>query len=716
MIDYANAPHNMVLESIVDVLSNKIQNTDRAFFRAIGAYFMSQVASIMRAKIVDKNGNDIPVNNFTVALAPSGFGKGYSVTICEQEIFANFRKRFLEETFTLLSDQNLWRLAIERAAVTGTTETEEKAALDKEFNSAGALMLSFDSATPAAVKQLRHKMILANSAALSLQIDEIGSNLLGSIDVLTMFLELYDQGLIKNKLVKNSAENVRSSEIAGKTPTNMLLFGTPTKLLNGATTEDEFASMLAIGYARRCLFSWGIAQEGEESRTAEEVYAARTDTSNAQTIAKWAQHFAILADPSKVNWEMTVPDNVGIELVRYQMACKKKAKALPEHDETRKAELEHRHSKAIKLAGAFAFVEESAVIEMDHLAAAVKLVEESGEAFERLMNREKSYMKLARYISASGDTEFTHADLHEALPFYKSSPGARNELMTMAIAWGYKQHIIIRKTFLDGIEFYSGETLKETNLDELMLSYSTHFANDYVYARVPFTDLEQLAVAKGYHWANHAFVNEHRSEEDAIPGFNLVVLDIDNGVSLKHAHDLMSEYTFMTYTTKRHTDAENRFRLILPMNYELKLNADDYREFMQAVYAWLPFEVDTSTIDRSRKWTSFSKAQVHRNEGKLIDALTFIPKTAKNEQYQGQMRELQSLDNLERWFAQRMVNGNRNNQMIKFALALVDSGMSYSEVERKVLEFNARLADGLSVDELRMTVLRTVAQRMAKSA
>lgn len=716
MIDIEATSHHPVLESLVDVLCNKIQNDDRHFFRVISAYFLSQTASVMRAKVLMKDGNDIPVNSFTIALAPSGFGKGYSVTICEQEIFAPFRKRILEETFPLLADQNLWKLAIERAAVTGTTENHEKELLDKEFKAAGALMFSFDSATPAAVKQLRHKLLLANMSSLSLQIDEIGSNLLGSTDVLTMFLELYDQGLIKNKLVKNTSENVRSEEVPGKTPTNMLLFGTPSKLLNGANAEDEFYSMLETGYARRSLFGWGTYHPKEDTRTAEEIYAALTDPTNAMAIQKWAHHFALLADPAKVGWEMELPDDVGVELIRYKMACKVKADNMAEHEEIRKAEMEHRYSKAIKLAGTYAFIDESATVELDHLAAAIKLVEECGASFEKLMTREKAYMKLAKYIAANNETELTHADLHEALPFYKSTPSARNELMTMAVAWGYRQHIIIRKTYADGIEFFSGETLKETSLEEINLSYSEHFAYHYEHARVPFSELAQLATAEGYHWANHAFLDKHRCEEKIIPGFNTVVLDVDEGTSLDMAHDLLSEYQFMTYTTKRHTDEQNRFRLILPINYELKLDQDDYREFMLSLIEWLPFQVDSSARDRSRKWTTNPNAIVHVNEGQLLDALRFIPKTSKNEQYRNEMQSLQSLDNLERWFAQRMANGNRNNQMIKFALALVDAGMPFTSIERKVLEFNSRLANGLSVDEIKTTIMRTVAQRLQKAA
>ena len=53
-------------------------------------------------------------------------------------------------------------------------------------------------------KQMRHKLLLADIGALNIQVDEIASNLSGSLEVLTTYLELYDQGYMKPKLTKNT--------------------------------------------------------------------------------------------------------------------------------------------------------------------------------------------------------------------------------------------------------------------------------------------------------------------------------------------------------------------------------------------------------------------------------------------------------------------------------------------------------------------------------
>lgn len=715
MIDMTGVEHHPAIEEITEVLCNKTQNTDKGFFRTEVAYFLAKMASNMRVTIITKDRGDIPVNLYALALATSGFGKGHSVNIMENEFIKGFKKRFMEDTMPVIAEKHLWDIANDRALRNGSDPQEEFDSVDKEFKRAGAYPFTFDSGTPPAVKQLRHKLLLASCGSINLQIDEIGSNLIGSTDVLTLFLELYDQGMVKQKLTKNTNENQRAEEVDGKTPTNMLLFGTPSKLLDGGQTEEQFYSFLETGYARRCLFGFGQHdRKAFNSQTPEEIYQRLIQPTNSNAVNKWATQFHKLADPAMFGWKITVEDDVAIRLLEYKISCERVADHMADHEEIRKAELSHRYFKALKLAGAFAFVDESNEIEMGHLMQAILLVEESGAAFQTILNREKTYVKLAKYIASVG-TEVTHADLLEALPFYKAGNAARNEMITLATAWGYKKHIIIKKSFIDGIEFFKGETLEETKLDEMIVSYGDHWAYNYLGERVPFDQLSQLTQAQGMHWANHHFKNGHRAEENVIAGFNMVVIDVDEGISLETAHALMKDYKFLTYTTKRHTEEVNRFRLILPINYVLELDSEEYKEFMNNVMGWLPFKTDESANQRAKKWETFDGGTFHYNfDGEILDALKFIPKTSKNEQYKQSFRQVESLDNLERWFAQRIASGNRNNQMLKYALALVDNGMSLMDVSKQVHAFNEKINTPLPKDEIDTTILVTVAKKYAK--
>ena len=125
MIDLSGIKHHPAIEEIVDVLCAKTQNTDQGFFRAEVAYFLAKLASNMRATIMTKDRGEIPVNIYALILATSGFGKGHSVNIMENEFIKGFRKRFVEETLPVIAEKHLFEIANERALRDGTDQQEE---------------------------------------------------------------------------------------------------------------------------------------------------------------------------------------------------------------------------------------------------------------------------------------------------------------------------------------------------------------------------------------------------------------------------------------------------------------------------------------------------------------------------------------------------------------------------------------------------------------
>lgn len=699
-------------EKLVTILCNKTQNSNPLFFRVLVGYYFSLVASMMRTTITTHDRGDIPVNMYALNLSPSGTGKGMSTNIIENEVLQPFRHRFLEETFPIVAEENLPKLAVKRANRKNTDPDEELIRVQKEFEQLGALLFSFSEGTSPAVKQLRHKLLMANTGSLNLQIDEIGSNLVGNLEVLNTFLELYDVGSIKQKLTKNTSDNTRGEEIIGRTPTNMLLFGTPAKLLNGSKTEEELYSMLETGYARRCFFGYAKASNKMLDMTPEQVYLQLTDQSSHQYLEELAQRLENLADLINVNKKLVMSKDTALLLIEYRLKCEKEAAQYPEHEEIKKAEISHRYFKALKLAGAYAFVDDSPELTQDHLYYAIKLAEESGEAFNKLLTRDRTYVKLAKYLG-SVKRDITQADLTEDLPFYRGPTSQKQEMLTLATAWGYKNNVIIKKSFSDGIEFLRGETLKETNLAQMILGYSTDITTDYRNEHAPFDQLHKLTQAAGMHWVSHHLISGYRTEENAVAGFNLVVIDVDGTATLQSARTLLKNYRYLIYTTKRHTDAEHRFRIVMPINYELQLDAKDFKEFMANIYEWLPFEVDKATNQRARKWLSHA-GHYEYNEGELLDALPFIPKTSKNEERKERLQSQQSMDNLERWVINNIGDGNRNNMLLRYALLLLDAGQDFEGIRNKVTELNNKIADKLDEAEIMSTIMVTVMKQLGK--
>lgn len=712
MKTFAEMEYHPTSEKLVDILRDRTQRDDSLFFRIMVGYYFSIAAAQMRCSINTPDKGEIPVNMFALNLAPSGYGKTHSSNLMEEEVLQQFRSRFLEETFPILAENNLPKLAVKRANRKSTDPDEEMNRVQKEFDSLGPLLFSFDSGTAPAVKQMRHKLLMGNAGSMNLIMDEVAANLTANQEVFATFIELYDKGLTKQKLIKNSSDNARSEEIIGKTPANLLMFGVPSRLLDGAKTEDELIAMLDSGYARRCFFGYVRSTGKKKTRTAEQMYEDRTNRNNESTLEELSDRLENLADIINANKKLQITKEVCIRLNEYQLNCEARAEQMPDHQEIQKSELSNRHFKVLKLAGTYAFIDDSPEITEDHIYYAIKLAEDSGEAFNQLLARDKPWVKLAKYIAAVGQ-DVTQADLAEDLPFYKGGVSYKNEMMTLATAYGYKNNIIIKKSFSDGIEFLRGETLKETTLARMIIAYSGDTTTDYSNEYAPFDQLHKLTQAPNMHWVAHHLNGGYRNEENCIAGFNLAVIDVDGGTSISTAKLLLKNFKYLIYTTKRHTEEEDRFRIILPLNYELALDAKDYKEFMTNIYSWLPFEVDTGTNQRARKWLS-NAGHYEYNEGELLDALPFIPKTSKNEERKALANTQQSMDNLERWVINNIGDGNRNNMLLRYAMILLDAGFDFEGIRSRIMSLNEKIADKLEEAEIMGTILVTVMRQLTK--
>lgn len=713
MKDLSQVEYHQLSEEIVNILSKKTLKKNYQFFRTQVAYYLGKVASMMRCYVQTSISDPVPVNIYAINLAPSGSGKGHSTNIIENSIIKGFQKEFMDSTFEAVAKKTLAILACDRANKYNSDPDEVLKKLEAEYLKSGNMLFSFDSATPAAIKQLRHKLLLAGVGSICLEIDEIGSNLLGNTDVINTFLELYDVGSLKPKLVKSTVDNTRNEELTGQTPTNTLWFGTPNKLMDSDKVEEALNSFLETGYARRCIVGYTRTNEKYLGLTSQETIDLMNDPALTFTINTIANVFTKLADISNFGKLITISRPVEELLIEYKTICENLSEEMKEHEEMRKSEMAHRYFKVLKLAGAYAFVDGTPEITEEQLYAAIKLVEDSGENFRKLLSRDKAYVKVAKYI-ADVSTQVTYADMAEDLPFFPKTNTQIQTLMNLAIAWGYKNNVIIKKSFESGIEFLSGETIKETNLDKMLISYSKDLAAGYVKREAPFFGMKNFLMRNDYHFITHALKTDARNEDNIINGFNLLVLDVDGTSSLNTAQLLLKDHLYIMYTTKSHSAVADRFRILLPMSHTLKLDAAEFKEFMDNIYQWLPFDVDTTTAQRSRKWRTWNGNYFENRTGELFNVLPFIPKTSQNEERKKRILDTQSLTNLERWFVDKTGNGNRNHQLLKYALLLVDQGYDYHSVLSGVQSLNSKIQDPISDTEILSTIMTTASKRIGE--
>lgn len=713
MNNFDSFPHHPFIEEVGAALAAKTNNPDPAMFRVMSAWHLTKAVSNMHGMVKSAVGSPMPINMYAVCLAPSGAGKGHAMSTLEQGIFGKYLTS-LHDMLEAAEHTAVNRLAQRYIVDKGIEETLAHTKAEKEIHELGPYVETFDSGTAPAIKQLRAKIQQIMFGALNLQIDEIGSNLTGSEEALTTYLELYDLGQIKQKVTKVTKEAGRTLDKRSCTPANLIMFGTPSKLFDGYNTEKLFIDLVTAGYARRSFFSYQASRKGIKSLNEDEAFQKAVQLLTALDTSPWiAKVQQILQSPSGKVYALT--DKADKQLFSYRVYCEQRSEEYPEHQEDVRAEMMHRHIKTMKVAAAFAALERLPVVLERHINHAITLTEESGRAFQAMLMRDKAYVRLAKYITTNKN-RVTQADLVSALPFYTGSQSARNDMMGLAVSWAYSHDKIIKKEYADGIEFFSGESLEQTDLGAIPLSHSNHMADNYRNATPAWDALPKLLLAPDRHFTNHWLAAGehgmgHRSEANIVEGCNFIVLDVDGTASLALTRSVLSDFKYYIYTTKSHTDDDHHYRIVMPLSHKVSLNRDGFQNFMRNIYNWLPFEVDVAAKDRCRKWASHP-GHLEENEGILLDATQFIPNTVRQEKLSIASEGLKNLPALERWFALQMSAGNRNNMLARFAFVLVDQGMSLPDIETRVIQLNNSQQDKLSAAEIAQTVMRSVAQRI----
>lgn len=709
-IDYKSMEFNKVQEELVDILVSKTGSNDRNFFRVMVAYKFCEMSSNMRTSVEFAGTKGIPTNMYALDLAPSGYSKNASMNVLEKEVFREFKDKFMSKTFLDIKDANLGVLAGEMSTLLGIDMDDAMLSIRKEYESLPKYIYSFGSSTPEGFKAMRNKLSMASIGATSNIIDEIGSNLNSNKETLTVQLEAYDMGDSKQKLIKVDS----NSDMRGSVPSNLFAFGTQSKLLDGGSTEKDFFEFLETGYARRFIIGFVDTHKRDTILSAEEMYDNIMNPMADSTLISYSKAFKDLADDVFYNQSLPMSKDTTIKLLEYRKYCDELANSLKDHEEILKAVIKHSYWRVLKVAGAYAFIDKSPEVTDKHIENAIALSEEGIASFKAMLSRKKPYERLAEYIADVGK-KVTQVDLVEDLPFYKGAENQKKELLNLAIAYGYNNNIIIKRTIKDGIEFLEGDSLLEVDTEKISCSWSTDITTGFKEAVNGFDKLHQLVCGNGYHYCAHKFKDGHRKSENAIAGFNLLILDVDGGLPIETCKKLLSEYKFLIATTKRHTEAHNRYRVILPMNYELKLSPEDYKKFMKNVFSFLPFESDEQTSDIARKWQSH-KGEHWYNDGILFDVLPFIPNTSKEEKQKELNVKYEGTESLQKWFLMNRASTDygRNNMIRDYALALLDGGMNSDNIRHSIYDFNKKLEEPLKEMELESTVMKTVIRKEAE--
>ncbi len=718
--------HHWMIDAYSQVMCKKTRNNEPEWFNICGAYQFTKIASLMNtwvdAGVLGKH----TVNFFGINLAGSGFGKGYAKKVFETQIEHRFKKRYLDVLQPSVSEQNLRDLASRRAAVKSSDVDEELDKVIREYNSKCESVVTYDfpSGSPEGAKQYREAVLMAGIGALNMESDEIGSNIQSPQvkDLIDLFLQFYD-GKVSPKLIKNSKDQKRSGTIDGWVHANMLLFGEPMALLDGGSNEETFDKLNDTGLGRRCFYGYCDKRKEPIELTVAERLAELKDTSADTALTKIAVHLEKLATMPNYNVTVNIPDDTLHLLIEYQIYCEQEASGYKSTQTVQIKEAEGRFFKTMRFAAGLAWLDLKNEMGMEHLEAAIKLAQESKISLDHMLNQDPIHARLAKHLVEVAK-ECTYTELSEDLKYFPATAVKQKDIIKNCIAWGHRNNVIVKRKIIDDIDIISAEALQVTDLNNLHFSFSTQFGEGYAPYKGPisFSNFYKLVHNTNTNFCTHHFVEGNRMQTNAIRGFNMIVLDVDEGWTVEQARTFLKDFTYLIYTTKSHQvksdknpNACDRFRIVIPTSHFLKMDKEEFKEFMKNVHESIPFTLDECSSDISRKWSTNKGCEYYYNHAELFDVLPFIPKTKKNDERIERHKTISGCDGIERWFLTKILeDGERNNHFQRYGYMLLDGGYDFVSAQIKVRELNSKLNEPLDEDELTTTIWKSMQKHVSK--
>lgn len=282
---------------------------------------------------------------------------------------------------------------------------------------------------------------------------------------------------------------------------------------------------------------------------------------------------------------------------------------------------------------------------------------------------------------------------------------------------------------------------KEQHNKKVTISYSDNMTYNYKKIKVPFVKLMDL-VKSDFNYSAGTFKDGHRKADNYLNYSDLIILDIDEGLTIKEAKKVFEPFDYILATTKSHQKQKDkkppcdRFRIILTTDTPISLNKEEYRQMMTEVHEEFNF-VDKSCKDASRFYYPNKDAEVFIHGGFCDFYWEDYWERAKQKQVEQQQKRYivsnvseYDNDSIEqgtnesklrylRKFAgkqeflnyfkaqEKFCSGNRNTFLFSVAKHLQEVGMNDLEVRQNTLWVNSQ-GDSISDEEIEKTVFRSI--------
>ena len=251
---------------------------------------------------------------------------------------------------------------------------------------------------------------------------------------------------------------------------------------------------------------------------------------------------------------------------------------------------------------------------------------------------------------------------------------------------------------------YRVEELPINKLDKLIVSINDEdkgaYAIDFKPLEMNWEQLHKLVISEKAQSFTTAHFDPtakaphgHRTAKHYKEGANLIAFDIDDGMTIAEAQQMLSKFTYLIYTSKSHNtekyEFRDRFRILIPTKNTFYVTPDQHKQLYINIEEFLGINNnDIQTRNTSRLWYTNPIAKIFDNEGEMLDVTFLLPNTDKSEDYIPKMQAVNAqyggdsddessrrMVGMIKWALQNATEGQRNTTLFNLGKFAKDIGV-----------------------------------------
>ena len=550
---------------------------------------------------------------------------------------------------------------------------------------------------------------------------ELGDDLGQIGEIFTKLKQAYDSGVSEGaSIVSDGGDNYFTVKNIAY---NSMLMGSPAKFVLKPQLKDDLLSHYVSGVARRFFIFHNDDFRKSENRNQYFEQMLDTEITHVQNF------FHELRSHINHTREIVLPPDVRKYLVDWDI----EKEIMRENSESLISDDIGSPRKIERLAGIIAMLDLSDTITFEHMQYAIDYSSRVDTTAEESVKIKPTYEQIYDLLAKRGFVSRTE--------LIKEIRGLNMRTLDdeMSLATEFANELgnsILEKQY-DGIVKYRLEILTETKLNGIIISTNDDprptIAINWKRKQGAFEGLHKI-VCSNLRYSAGTFENGHITDKNYLPEQNLIIIDVDDGLSIEDTKNLFKGTKYLIATTKSHQIEKNgivcdRFRLILPTISKFHLKPTVYAETYLNILSSLGMSAaDTKCQNASRWYYGVEDAKYWYNpdpDAEMIDIRPFIKDSSENhtgasnvDKFIASSRadglshgeDQARLDGAYRWFLSRTTTGTRNDMIFSFGCMVKEQYQSVS-YESEVRKFNSMISDSLRESEI-ATILNSISRRI----